>query len=319
MSDSTTGQSPGQETSTKPYMVRALYEWCCDNGYTPYLAVSVDEHTVVPRQYVKGGEIVLNVSPTATSRLSMGNDWIEFQARFGGVAQQLSIPVANVSAIYARETGHGMAFEVSRIPPMAQPADADDRAGDTAAEAPPGHGANGRAQPAAKPARRSHLSDVSAKPAGDSAHGSGGRGEVRGGAHAGGEGGGGPLARGAAYAGTDENAKGEVIEFKSPAARRPRRGAGTSKASGASKGGAKAEAGQGAEAALPVVAVVDTPASAAGRPSRTTETSGASKDGDARDPTPPDDGPDGQGGQGGKGGKGGNGSARGKAQLTRIK
>jgi stringent starvation protein B len=104
------------ETSTKPYMIRALYEWCCDNGYTPYLAVSVDEHTVVPRQHVKGGEIVLNVSPMATSRLSLGNEMVEFQARFNGIAQQISIPVGNVSAIYSRETGQGMAFEVVPTP-----------------------------------------------------------------------------------------------------------------------------------------------------------------------------------------------------------
>lgn len=104
------------ETSTKPYMIRALYEWCCDNGYTPYLAASVDEHTLVPRQHVKSGEIVLNVSPMATSRLTLGNELVEFQARFSGVAQQISIPVGNISAIYARETGHGMAFEVSKAP-----------------------------------------------------------------------------------------------------------------------------------------------------------------------------------------------------------
>ncbi len=103
------------ETSTKPYLVRALYEWCCDNGYTPYLAVSVDADTRVPMQYVKGGEIVLNISPAATNRLTMNNDRIEFQARFSGVAQQLSIPVGNVTAIYARETGHGMAFDVTRL------------------------------------------------------------------------------------------------------------------------------------------------------------------------------------------------------------
>lgn len=105
------------ETSTKPYLVRALYEWCCDNGYTPYLAVTVDADTRVPMQYVKGGEIVLNISPAATNRLTMGNDRIEFQARFSGVAQQLSIPVGNVTAIYARETGHGMAFDVTRMTP----------------------------------------------------------------------------------------------------------------------------------------------------------------------------------------------------------
>jgi stringent starvation protein B len=104
------------ETSTKPYMIRALYEWCCDNGYTPYLAVAVDEHTIVPRQHVKAGEIVLNVSPMATSRLTLGNELVEFQARFSGVAQQISIPIGNISAIYARETGHGMAFDVPRPP-----------------------------------------------------------------------------------------------------------------------------------------------------------------------------------------------------------
>ena len=117
------------ETSTKPYMIRALYEWCCDNGYTPYLAVAVDAHTIVPRQHVKGGEIVLNVSPMATSRLTLGNELVEFQARFSGVAQQISIPIANISAIYARETGHGMAFDVSKAP-AAEEAEERRRAGD---------------------------------------------------------------------------------------------------------------------------------------------------------------------------------------------
>jgi stringent starvation protein B len=114
------------ESSTKPYLIRALYEWCCDNGYTPYLAVVVDRHTLVPRQHVKNGEIVLNVSPMATNHMQMGNELIEFQARFSGVAQQLSIPVENVAAIYARETGHGMAFEVAR------PAPAEEGGNDTA-------------------------------------------------------------------------------------------------------------------------------------------------------------------------------------------
>ncbi len=102
------------ETSTKPYLIRAIYEWCNDNGYTPYLAVAVDERTQVPREHVKAGEIVLNVSPMATNRLSLGNDVITFQARFGGAARELSIPIENVSAIYARETGHGMAFDVPK-------------------------------------------------------------------------------------------------------------------------------------------------------------------------------------------------------------
>lgn len=109
------------ETSTKPYLIRAIHEWCNDNGFTPYLAVAVDERTQVPREYVKAGEIVLNVSPMATQRLSMGNDLITFQARFGGIARELSIPVENVSAIYARENGHGMAFDVPKALAVDEP------------------------------------------------------------------------------------------------------------------------------------------------------------------------------------------------------
>ncbi len=104
------------ETSTKPYLLRAIYEWCTDNGYTPYLAAMVDAHTLVPREFVKNGEIVLNVSFSATSGLKMENDLIRFHARFGGVSQEIIVPVDNVVAIYARENGQGMAFEVSRLP-----------------------------------------------------------------------------------------------------------------------------------------------------------------------------------------------------------
>lgn len=101
------------ETSTKPYLLRAIYEWCTDNGYTPYLAAMVDANTLVPREFVKNGEIVLNISFSATSGLKMDNDFINFHARFGGVAREISVPVDNVVAIYARENGQGMAFEVS--------------------------------------------------------------------------------------------------------------------------------------------------------------------------------------------------------------
>lgn len=104
------------EISTKPYLLRAIYEWCTDNGYTPYLASMVDGHTRIPREFVKNGEIVLNISFTATSGLKMENDFIHFHARFGGVAREISIPVENVVAIYARENGQGMAFEVSALP-----------------------------------------------------------------------------------------------------------------------------------------------------------------------------------------------------------
>jgi stringent starvation protein B len=102
------------ETSTKPYLLRAIYEWCTDNGYTPYLAAMVDAKTRVPREFVKNGEIVLNVSFTATSGLKMENDFIHFNARFGGVAREIVVPVDNVVAIYARENGQGMAFEVTK-------------------------------------------------------------------------------------------------------------------------------------------------------------------------------------------------------------
>lgn len=102
------------ETSTKPYLLRALYEWCTDNGYTPYIVVAVDARTRVPMEFVKNGEIVLNISFEATGNLKMDNDLITFKARFGGVARELEIPVDNVSAIYARENGQGMAFEVKR-------------------------------------------------------------------------------------------------------------------------------------------------------------------------------------------------------------
>jgi stringent starvation protein B len=99
------------EVPQKPYLLRALFEWCVDNGYTPHVAVKVDSKTQVPAEYVKGGEIILNISPNAVHKLQMGNDMIEFSARFGGVARQISLPMANVYALYARETGHGMAFD----------------------------------------------------------------------------------------------------------------------------------------------------------------------------------------------------------------
>lgn len=100
------------EISTKPYLIRAIHQWCSDQGLTPYISVVVDHRTLVPRQFVQDGQIVLNVSTDATQSLVMGNEMIAFQARFGGVAQNISLPVDNVSAIYARENGHGMAFEV---------------------------------------------------------------------------------------------------------------------------------------------------------------------------------------------------------------
>ena len=97
-------------SSTRPYLVRALYEWCTDNGLTPYVAVSVDDSVQVPREYVKNNEIVLNISFDATSSLKLSNDFIEFKARFAGSSRDIMVPMGRVIAIYARENGQGMAF-----------------------------------------------------------------------------------------------------------------------------------------------------------------------------------------------------------------
>ncbi len=97
-------------SSTRPYLIRALYEWCTDNGFTPHVVVAVDDSVQVPREYVKDGEIVLNVGLDATSSLKLGNDFIEFKARFGGTAREIMVPMDQVMAIYARENGQGMAF-----------------------------------------------------------------------------------------------------------------------------------------------------------------------------------------------------------------
>ena len=104
-------QTPdSQGTSTRPYLLRALHDWCTDNGFTPYIAVNVDASVRVPLEYVKNNEIVLNVGFEATSGLKLGNKFIEFRARFGGVSRDIVVPVDRVVAIYARENGQGMAF-----------------------------------------------------------------------------------------------------------------------------------------------------------------------------------------------------------------
>lgn len=99
-------------TSTRPYLIRALYEWCTDNGFTPHVAVTVDDSVQVPREYVKDGQIVLNISFDATTALKLGNEFIEFKARFAGKAREIMVPINQVSAIYARENGQGMAFPI---------------------------------------------------------------------------------------------------------------------------------------------------------------------------------------------------------------
>jgi stringent starvation protein B len=98
-------------TSNRPYLVRALYDWILDNGMTPYVLVDATRsRTVVPAQFVQDGKIVLNISPTAVRALALGNERIEFDARFGGVSMNVQVPVTSVLGIYARENGRGMLF-----------------------------------------------------------------------------------------------------------------------------------------------------------------------------------------------------------------
>lgn len=102
--------------STRPYLLRALHDWCTDNGFTPYIAVHVDARVQVPLEYVKNDEIVLNIGFEATSGLKLGNEFIEFRARFGGSAREIVVPIDHVVAIYARENGQGMAFPAPSDP-----------------------------------------------------------------------------------------------------------------------------------------------------------------------------------------------------------
>ena len=106
------GIQDNQGTSTRPYLLRALHDWCTDNGFTPYIAVFVDGGVQVPMEYVKNNEIVLNVGFEATSSLKLGNEFIECKARIGGSSREIRVPVDHVVAIYARENGQGMAFPV---------------------------------------------------------------------------------------------------------------------------------------------------------------------------------------------------------------
>jgi stringent starvation protein B len=124
------------EAAAKPYLIRALYEWCGDAGYTPYLAVKVDENTKVPTAFVKNGEIVLNLSPGATHKLTMDNNWILFNARFGGASHEIAVPMQAVTGIFAKETGYGLAFKPGQPgdtpgSPPAAPAEGGNGKGDT--------------------------------------------------------------------------------------------------------------------------------------------------------------------------------------------
>jgi stringent starvation protein B len=115
--------------STKPYLIRAIYEWCVDQGFTPHVAAAVDGQTRVPAAYVRNGQIVLNVGPEATHQLVMDNEQIAFQARFNGVVHHIVVPMGNVAAIYARENGQGMAFEIVEV----EVAEGDEDSGDVVA------------------------------------------------------------------------------------------------------------------------------------------------------------------------------------------
>lgn len=112
-------------TSTKPYLLRALYEWCIDNEQTPHIVAWVNEHTRVPMQYVRDNEIVLNIGPAASPNVTIDNEWINFSARFGGVPHEIWVPVGHIVSIFARESGEGMGFEVEPWQPADKPAPAE--------------------------------------------------------------------------------------------------------------------------------------------------------------------------------------------------
>ena len=115
------------EKSTKPYLIRAIHEWCSDSNFTPYLSVRVDANTRVPVEYVKNGEIVLNLSYDATHRLTIGNEAVQFSARFNGVSRECSVPIEAVIGIFARENGQGLFFDLEPSQPASEaqpPADA---------------------------------------------------------------------------------------------------------------------------------------------------------------------------------------------------
>ncbi len=146
------------EQSAKPYLVRALYEWCVEQGYTPYLAVRVNSKTRVPVDYVKNGEIILNVSPIATHKLTMDNEWTLFNARFNGVTQEIAVPFSAVVGIFAKETGYGMGFQ-----PEAEAAPSEVAPAPTSAPAPTLAAITGEAAPT--PSNNAATNDGAAAPA----------------------------------------------------------------------------------------------------------------------------------------------------------
>ena len=118
-------------SSTTPYLIRAICEWCEDNGLTPYVAVKVDANTRVPLEFVRNGEIVLNISADATRNLKIGNDLIQFSARFNSVSREVSVPITAVAGIFAKENGQGMAFHGpgGDVPVVPLPSKSNERSG----------------------------------------------------------------------------------------------------------------------------------------------------------------------------------------------
>lgn len=111
-------------TSNRPYLIRALFEWLVDNELTPHLLVDAEfEQVMVPRKYVEEGRVVLNINPRAVANLQLGNDWISFNARFGGVSEEVMVPPAAVLGIYAKENGQGMLFPPEEVSGAASPND----------------------------------------------------------------------------------------------------------------------------------------------------------------------------------------------------
>lgn len=125
------------DLSTKPYLIRAIYDWCADSGLTPYLAVRVDEATRVPVAYIKDGEIVLNLSMDAVKNLQLGNEEITCSGRFGGVPHEIIVPMSAVIGIFAKETGQGLVFQGQASAPTQPGGDGGDRPPDNPTPAKP--------------------------------------------------------------------------------------------------------------------------------------------------------------------------------------
>ena len=104
------------EKSTKPYLIRAIHEWCSDSNLTPYISVQVDANTRVPAEHVRNGEIMLNIGYDATHRLTIGNELIQFAARFNGASRECTVPIEAVTGIFAKENGQGLFFPREAAP-----------------------------------------------------------------------------------------------------------------------------------------------------------------------------------------------------------